>query len=78
MDKSRPSNVKCIGQVKVILYEVKVYDSKRSFLIDKNRHRAGTDYTYPRYGFLLKRARKFRKPLVVRGKLGFFTVEYEG
>jgi len=61
-----------------ILYDVKVYDSKRSFLLDKNRHRAGTDYNYPKYGFLLKGARRFRKPLVMRGKLGFFNVEYEG
>ena len=60
---------------KAILYDVRFYDSKRSFLQDRKKHFAGTDYTGPIYGFLLKGARKFRKPLIMKGKLGFFNVE---
>ena len=63
---------------KVILYDVKFYDSDRSFLQDKKKHFAGTGHTGPVFGFLLKDARKIRKPLVMKGKLGFFNVEYEG
>ncbi len=63
---------------KAILYDVKFYDNKRSFLQDRKKHFAGTGYPGPVYGFLLKGARKFRKPLVMKGKLGFFNVEYEG
>ena len=57
---------------KAILYDVRFYDSKRSFLKDRKKHFAGTSYTGSVYGFLLKGARKFRKPLVMKGKLGFF------
>lgn len=32
---------------------------------------AGTGYTGPIYGFLLKGARKFRKPSIMKAKLGF-------
>lgn len=63
---------------KAILYDVRFYDSKRSFLQDRKKHFAGTGHTGPVCGFLLKGARKFRKPLVMKGKLGFFTVDYSG
>lgn len=62
---------------KAILYGVKVYDSKRSFLQDRKKHFAGTSYVDPKYGFLVKGAHRFRRPFVMRGKLGFFNVEYE-
>ena len=56
---------------RVILYDVKFYDSQRLFLMDRKKHLA-VRYTDPKYGFLLKGARKFRKPIVMKGKLGFF------
>lgn len=61
---------------RAILYDVRFYDSKRSFLQDRKKHFAGTGYTRPIYGFLLKGAQKSRKPLVMKGKLGFFNVDY--
>jgi ASC-1-like (ASCH) protein len=61
---------------KVILYGVKVYDSRSSYLRDRKKHFGGTSYTDPKYGFLVKEARRFMKPLAMRGKLGFFNVEY--
>ncbi|MEP6576419.1 MAG: ASCH domain-containing protein [Nitrososphaerota archaeon] len=62
---------------RAILYDVRFYDSGRSFLQDRKKHFAGTGYAGPVYGFLLRGARKFRKPFVMKGKLGFFNVEYE-
>jgi hypothetical protein len=60
---------------RAILYDVKVYENRNSFLRDRKKHFAVTDYVHPKYGFLMKRPRRFRKPIVMRGKLGFFNVE---
>lgn len=62
---------------RAILYDVKFYDSKSSYLHDRKKHFAGTDYIDPQYGFLVKGARRFKKPLIMSGKLGFFNMEYE-
>ena len=62
---------------KAILYDVKSYDSKNSFLRDKNKHFEDPKSTNYKYGFLLKEAKRFRKSIPLLGKLGFFNVEYE-
>ncbi len=49
-----------------------VYD-RNSYFLDRMKHFAGTGHTV--CGFLLKGARRLRKPLVMKGKLGFFNVE---
>jgi len=61
---------------KAILYDVRYYKSRSLFLQDRNSHLAGIKYSDHNYGFLLKNARKFRRPLTLPGKLGFFNVEY--
>jgi ASC-1-like (ASCH) protein len=55
---------------KAVLYDVKSYDSKNSFLRDKNKHFADPRSTNYKYGFLLKEVKRFRKPTPLLGKLG--------
>ncbi|MGH9972689.1 MAG: ASCH domain-containing protein [Nitrososphaeraceae archaeon] len=63
---------------KAILYDVKFYKNRISFVQDRNKHMAGTKYTDHKYGFLVKNARRFKSPLIIPGKLGFFNVDYAG
>ena len=60
---------------KAILYDVKHYNKRYLFLKDKRKHMAGTKFSDHKYGFLVKNARRFKKPIVIAGKLGFFNVE---
>lgn len=62
---------------KASLYDVKFYKNRNLFVQDKNKHLAGTKYFDHKYGFLIKNAMRFRRPLFMPGKLGFFNVEYE-
>jgi hypothetical protein len=62
---------------KANLYDVKFYKNRNSFLLDVHKHLAAIKFTRPKYGFLIKKARKFRSPLPMPGKLGFFYVPYE-
>jgi len=39
---------------KAILYDVKIYKNKNSFVLDRNKHLAATKYTDHKYGFLIK------------------------
>jgi hypothetical protein len=55
------------------LYDVKKYDNEQDFVVDKNKH-FSVNYSEPKYGFLLEDAKKFKKPIPVRGQLGFFEV----
>lgn len=59
---------------KAVLYDVKAYPTSRSFLRDKDKHFATKDFAEYKYGFLLRGANKFQKPLFIPGKLGFFEV----
>jgi hypothetical protein len=61
---------------KAILYNVKYYKSRKLFLQDRGKHLAGIKYFDHRYGFLIKNAKRFRKPLPIPGKLRFFNVEF--
>ena len=60
---------------KATLYDVKVYDSKNSFLKDKNKHLAPHDFMNYQFGFLVKNPRRFKKPIPIAGKLRFFEVD---
>jgi hypothetical protein len=61
---------------KAILFDVKFYKNRNLFLKDKSKHLAGTKYSDHPYGFLIRGARRFRKPLIIPGRLRFFNVEY--
>jgi hypothetical protein len=57
------------------LYDVITYQSKNSFLKDKNKHFANSNYDNPKYGFLVNQTKRFQIPIPIRGKLGLFNVE---
>jgi predicted transcriptional regulator len=71
----RDSLVKRAVIGEAVLYEVKKYNSDSELLSDKDKHLAFGSYFDSRYGFLLKDALKFDKPVPMPGKLGFFDVE---
>jgi len=60
---------------KAVLYNVKKYESDEEFIRDKGKHLASDKYASSRYGFLLKDAVRFEKPIPLMGKLRFFNVE---
>lgn len=60
---------------KAILYDVKEYKSKKEFLADRNKHLAPERYADHNYGFLIKDALRFDKPIYIPGRLNFFNVE---
>ena len=57
----------------VFLCDVKRYATKQDFVADKDRH-FSSSFSEPKYGFLLKDAKKLSKPILVAGHLGFFEV----
>ena len=59
---------------KATIYEVIFYTDADSLANDKAKHFAGSSITAPKYGFLLKDATKFKRPIPTIGKLGFFEV----
>lgn len=61
---------------KVLLFDVKYYKDRNSFLHDSNKHLAGTNYEDHIYGFLVKNSKKFGKPIFIPGRLRFFNVDY--
>lgn len=56
------------------LYDVKIYQNKREFLADQNKHFAVSTYSEPMYGFLLSHAKRLNNSLPLKGRLGFFDV----
>ena len=62
---------------KATIYEVKEYKDRDEFLADKDKHLATDEYANSRYGFLLKDAVKFERPIPMPGKLGFFNVDID-
>ena len=60
---------------KANLYDIISYGSKNSFLKDKNKHFASSNYENPKYGFLVNQAKRFVTPIPISGKLGLFNVE---
>ncbi len=59
---------------KAELYDIKVYTSKSEVKADSKYHLASKNYFNSRYGFLLKKAKKFQIPIPWKGQLGFFDV----
>jgi len=62
---------------KAILCDVRFYENRNLFLKDRNRYLAGTEYSDHKHGFLVKNSRRFKKPIVIPGKLGFFSMELD-
>ncbi|MDQ3836005.1 MAG: ASCH domain-containing protein [Thermoproteota archaeon] len=56
-----------------VLYDAKLYQSENEFIADQIKHFAD-NYSDPRYGFLLSDAKRFDKPIPLKGRLGFFNV----
>lgn len=58
-----------------ILDDVKVYKNRMEFETDRNKHFAdSTNFADYHYGFIIRRAKRFRKPLPYLGRLKFFEV----
>ena len=59
------------------LCDVKEYNNKEEFSKDKQKHFSIISKYFDgyRYGFLVKDARMFKKPIPYSGKLGFFEVD---
>jgi len=73
IDCSRLTKGAVIGVV--CLYDVKKYTSKEDFLADKPAH-LSNNFSNPKYGFLLKDAKKLNKPIPMIGRLGFFNISH--
>jgi ASC-1-like (ASCH) protein len=60
------------------LYDVKHYTSREEFLADSHLHLASERY-YPdhAYGFMLKNSSRLSKPVIIKGRLGFYNVEIQ-
>jgi hypothetical protein len=56
------------------LYDVKYYQTKKEFIADQNKHFAIATYSDNKYGFLLSNAKRFDKPIPLKGQLGFFNI----
>jgi len=56
LDSARFITGAIIGEV--TLYDVKVYGSKNSFLKDKNKHLAASNFKDYHYGFLVKKSQE--------------------
>ncbi|MDE1871701.1 MAG: ASCH domain-containing protein [Candidatus Micrarchaeota archaeon] len=75
IDPSSLANGAAIGTA--CIYGVKEYKDRRGFLSDSDRHLADYGkYRKSRYGFMLEKARKFRKPIRLKGMLNFFDFDY--
>ena len=75
LDSSTIATGAVIG--KAFLYDVKEYYNKKDFDKDKENHLATDIYSNDRYGFLVKDAVKFDKPIPMLGKLNFFEVQLD-
>ena len=63
---------------KAVVYDVIKYTTMDAFLRDRQKHFSIEDiksnYSFKRYGFLVKDPVKFREEIPYSGKLGFFEV----
>ena len=57
-----------------LLCDVKSYQSKDEFIADQSKHFAIAKFSDRKYGFILSDAKRFDKPIPLRGQLGFFDV----
>jgi hypothetical protein len=58
-----------------VLYDVKLYQSKREFIADQNKEFALSTYSDRKYGFLIRDAKRFDKSIPLTGQLGFFNTQ---
>src|SRR5438067_132923 len=78
-DSAALLNIDCSKVIKgaaiglAFLYDVKKYANKEDFLADREKH-FGFRFSIPKYGFLLKGAKKLDKSVPMIGRLGFFDV----
>jgi hypothetical protein len=58
------------------LFDVKVYDNQEDFNRDKQKHFSIISKYFDgyKYGFLIRNAKIFKKPIIYPGKLKFFEV----
>lgn len=75
MDPERLPKRTIVG--KATIYGVKKYNGRDEFIADREKHMATDEYADSKYGFLLKDAVRFKKPIPMQGKLGFFDVYLE-
>lgn len=74
LDPKRLAHGSIIG--KAYLYEVRTYKTRREFAKDKKRHFAEyRRFKKSKYGFMLKNAKKFKRPIKYKGMLNFFDVK---
>lgn len=62
---------------KATLVGVKEYKSTSEFAQDRSKHLAPDKYISSKYGFILKDAVRFKTPIRMPGRLGFFEVAWE-
>jgi hypothetical protein len=62
---------------KALIYNIKKYVSNDEFVLDKNKHLSLQNLHNNKiiYGFLIKDAVRFARPIPYLGKLGFFEVD---
>ncbi len=63
---------------KAVLYDVKIYQTKKEWQADAKYHFADCDFSGSKYGFMLKNAKEFKIPIPYKGQLGFFDVNLRG
>jgi hypothetical protein len=59
------------------LYDVKEYKNRGQFRLDARRHMDTGGYRNDRYGFMVRNAVKFDRPIPAAGRLNFFEVKKE-
>lgn len=62
---------------KATIYDVKEYQTKKEWHVDKQLHFASDNFSDKKFGFMLKNAKEFNIPIPCKGKLGFFDVELQ-
>jgi hypothetical protein len=64
-----------IGRARLL--SVKRYTNIAGWVNDKNRHLAGFTHMNPRFGFVIGNPVRLRKPVAMKGRLGFFNVDWK-
>jgi predicted transcriptional regulator len=74
IDSKKIAHGAVIGEAQI--YSVKLYSTKMEFMSDAKRHMATyAGYHDSKYGFMLKDARRFPRPIKLKGALNFFEIE---
>ncbi len=71
LDASKLDFGKIIGKSELI--DVKEYKNSLEHKKDKNKHLAHD--SWGKFGFILRNSKKFKKPIIVKGNLGFWNFE---